>query len=522
MKKIIMSVIAIALLVVVGMGIDSVSASETGVDTIPSTVYIQNVDVSGMTEEQAYDVIDGIIASLSDREITLTTSVGSVTVTAGELGLTVTDTDVVKEALTLGKSGSLLKRYLAKKDLEHSPKYYELSFTLNENLVATAISNNEESITAEAVDSTLKREDGEFILVEGQNGVAVNYAEAVAGVISYIENDWDTENATIALSETVDVPKGSAEELSKVKDLLGSYSTDFSSSAAGRYKNVQNGAAKIDGTVLYPGEQFSVYETVSPFEAENGYELAGSYENGTTVQTYGGGICQVSTTLYNAVIRAELQVDERHEHSMIVTYVKPSADAAIAGTYKDMKFTNDTDAPIYIEGYTSGGIIYFNIYGHETRDANRKVSFESVTTSQTDAGVTFQATADAVGYVATTQSAHTGYTAELYKVVTVDGEEVSRELFNSSSYKASNKIISVGTATADPTAAAQIAAAIATNDEGTIRAVAASLAAGDTNSAQGSIDAAAAAAAAAAEQAAAAAQTPAEDAGAAEVTPENQ
>ncbi len=170
-----------------------------------------------------------------------------------------------------------------------------------------------------------------------------------------------------------------------------------------------------------------------------------------------------------------------------------------------MKFTNNTDAHIYIEGYTSGGIIYFNIYGEETRDSNRKVSFESVTTSQTDAGVTFQATADPVGYVATTQSAHKGYTAELYKVVTVDGEEVSRELFNSSSYKASNKIISVGTATADPTAAAQIAAAIATNDEGTIRAVAASLAAGDTTSAQGSIDAAAAAAAAAAEAAAQAA-----------------
>ena len=69
--------------------------------------------------------------------------------------------------------------------------------------------------------------------------------------------------------------------------------------------------------MIYPGETFSVYEAVSPFSEENGYALAGSYENGTTVQTYGGGICQVSTTLYNAVIRAELEIEERYGHSMI-------------------------------------------------------------------------------------------------------------------------------------------------------------------------------------------------------------
>ena len=85
------------------------------------------------------------------------------------------------------------------------------------------------------------------------------------------------------------------------------------------------------------------------------------------VQSYGGGVCQVSTTLYNAVLKAELEVTQRSNHSMIVTYVKPSMDAAIAGDYKDLKFVNNLDAPIYIEGYTVGKDIYFNIYGQETR-----------------------------------------------------------------------------------------------------------------------------------------------------------
>lgn len=107
--------------------------------------------------------------------------------------------------------------------------------------------------------------------------------------------------------------------------------------------NVENGASLINGTLLYPGDSFSVYSKVAPFTADNGYHLAGSYSNGQTVQTYGGGICQVSTTLYNAVLRAELNVTERSNHSMTVHYVPLSADAAISGTDKDLKFTNNLD-----------------------------------------------------------------------------------------------------------------------------------------------------------------------------------
>ena len=78
------------------------------------------------------------------------------------------------------------------------------------------------------------------------------------------------------------------------------------------------------------------YAAIAPLDAENGYELAGAYENGTTVQSYGGGVCQVSTTLYNAVLYSELDVTQRSNHSMMVHYVDPSRDAAIAGTYKEV------------------------------------------------------------------------------------------------------------------------------------------------------------------------------------------
>lgn len=115
-----------------------------------------------------------------------------------------------------------------------------------------------------------------------------------------------------------------------------------------------NGCRLIDGTLLYPGDEFSTYETVAPFSEANGYYMAGSYLNGKVVDSIGGGICQVSTTLYNAVLLAELDVTMRYNHSMVVSYVDPSADAAIAeSSGKDFKFVNNTDYPIYIEGTVS-------------------------------------------------------------------------------------------------------------------------------------------------------------------------
>ncbi len=480
-----------------GRSLMVVDADEKAV--IPNTVYIGDIDVSGMTASEAKQALESYVDTLKETVFTLTTGDKSIQVSAEDMGLTVLNQEVIDEALNLGKTGNLIARYKDKKDLEKEPKRFDIVFGSDEDKIATLLGVNADNLNQQAVNCGLKRENGSFTITEGADGIDVNVEESVQAIQDYLAEEWTGANASIALSTKVTKPQGSREELSKVKDVLGSFHTDYSSSAAGRAKNVQNGAAKINGSVVFPGEQFSVYEAVSPFDAENGYELAGSYENGTTVQTYGGGICQVSTTLYNAVILSELQVDERYNHSMIVTYVKPSMDAAIAGTSKDLKFTNDTDAPIYIEGYTSGGQLYFTIYGQETRPSNRKVTYESETLSQTDPGVTLKADGGhGIGYFATVSSSHTGYTARLWKVVTVDGVEESRTEFNSSRYNPSNKILAVGVGTDNPEAAAQMAAAIATGDEATVRNTAAALA-GDP-AAQA---AAAAAAQAAAEQAAA-------------------
>ncbi|MCI8489866.1 MAG: hypothetical protein HFJ04_06405 [Lachnospiraceae bacterium] len=514
MKKYIRLLPALILALTVGFVSHSLMKVEAEEEmTIPYTVYIGDIDVSGMTAKEAEEALDAYVRTIRNTSFTLTTGDKSIHVSAEDLGLGVEGADVIEEALHLGRSGNLISRYKDKKDLEKEPKRYDITFSADESRIQSLLGANMENLNQEAVNCGLERVNGAFNIIDGANGIEVNTAESVQAIQDYIRQEWDGTSAVISLVTDVTEPQGTKESLSKVKDVLGAFHTDFSSSAAGRAKNVQRGAELINGSLLYPGEQFSVYEAVAPMDAENGYELAGSYENGTTVQTYGGGICQVSTTLYNAVILSELQIDERYNHSMIVTYVKPSMDAAIAGTVKDLKFSNNTDAPIYIEGYTSGGQLYFTIYGEETRPSNRVVSYESETISQTNPGVSLQADGShGIGYFATLSTPHTGYTARLWKVVTVDGKEESRTEFNSSQYRATNKVLAVGTATDNPEAAAQMAAAIATGNEGTVRSTVAALQ-GDP-AAQAAQQAAADAAAAQAAAEAAAAQAAAEQAAA--------
>lgn len=448
---------------------DETVASETG--TIPENIFISGQDVSGMTADEANQVLADYLAQYGDVEFTLQAGEKSVTADGEDIGLTAKNADVVTRALNYGKEGNLAARYKANKDMENGEKKdFAISLTADISTAKTYLDENSDELNIRAVNNGLKRENGSFTYVEGSSGVTVLTDQSAVLIADYISAQWNGENAVIDLITEVTEPKGTREELAQVQDVLGSYETDFSSSSASRKKNVRTGAEKLNGVVLYPGDTLSVYEAVSPFDAENGYALAPSYENGTTVDSYGGGICQVSTTLYNAVMRAELEIVTRSAHSMIVTYVEPSMDAAIAGTFKDLQFKNNQETPVYIEGYTSGGTLGFRIYGKETRPENREVTFVSEVTSQTDPVREFVAAQDLpVGTIQRTQSSHTGYTARLWKIVTVDGVEESRRVYNNSTYKVSNEIYSVGLANASPEAAAAINSAIATQNEDTIR-----------------------------------------------------
>lgn len=472
-----------------------------GEDKIQTGIYVNDMNLSGLSAGEARDKVNAYVDSFGDAQITLNAvEGGTISTTASELGLKWGNESILDEAANFGRDGDVLRCYKELKDLEYKNKVYKVEFEFDKNKIRTLIEENADQYNQEAVNATLvKTEDG-FKITEGQTGVAVDVQASTDAVYDYLMADWNGENCSIDLVVTTQEPKGSEEDLAKVKDVLGTFTTSYSTSGGARSGNVVNGCNLINGTTLYPGDEFSAYEAVSPFSQENGYYMAASYLNGQVVDSLGGGICQVTTTLYNAVLLSELEVTERYNHSMIVTYVDPSADAAIAeSSGKDFKFKNNLEYPVYIEGITTPEKqVTFTIYGVETRDSAREVAYESVILEKTvpDTEVINVDEGQPVGYCSV-QSAHIGYKAQLWKVVRENGVEVSREQINSSSYMKTPRSATVGVASPDEGARNAILAAVATNSIDEVKAVAGAYkAAADAAAAQAAADAAAAQAAA--------------------------
>ena len=442
--------------------------AKTSDNHISEGIYIESVYIGGMTAEEAEEALDAYVKVLNEKEITLIAGDKQFTAKVSDLGFTVTKEHIIEQAMSVGKTGSLLNRYMDLTDLKQGDLVLELDISVDTEIMTALLNDNINQMNTKAVNNGLIRENGKFTYIEGTTGIGVNVGPSVSLLEEYMETEWNRESAVFELSVNVTEPKGTKEELAQVKDVLGSYHTNFKSSVAARVTNIEVATARINGTILYPGEEFSVNETILQRTAANGYQKAGSYEGGQTVQSYGGGVCQVSTTLYNAIILAELEITERQNHSMTVAYVPLAMDAAIAGDYLDLKFVNNTEYPIYLEGYTQGRELYFNIYGVETRPSNRTISFETEVISQENPATSYVAAELPVGTVSRTQSGHIGYKSRLWKIVKENGVEVSREKFNTSNYKSSPRTIAVGIATDNEGLRNSVYSAIGTGDPAAI------------------------------------------------------
>lgn len=421
-------------------------------DGIMEGVKIGEVEVGGLSEEEAEQKVEGYLSQLENRQVKIAIEDQEVTASASELGFSCDAEDSVQKAAELGKSANFFSRFQIMSEIDAGEKNFEVKYTVDEVVLNTYIEENCTGFDVKVKNSKLKMAQGKFKATNSRDGRELQVEETAEAISSAMLKDISGDPLEVTAVVKVKKPKYTKEQVEKCNDLLGSYSTSFASSAAARATNVRTAANYINGTVVYPGKTFSTIKVIKDRTVENGYQMAPEYSSGKVVDGVGGGVCQVSTTLYNAVINAELEVVERSPHSMVVAYVDVSRDAAISGDYKDLKFKNNTDVPIYIAASAEGGTLSFKIYGEETRPENRKISFESETLETIQPGepkITEDPTKPA-SYRAVTQSAHVGYKARLWKIVTVDGKETERVQVNSSVYNAEPEYVTVGKQQATP------------------------------------------------------------------------
>lgn len=454
-------------------------------DKICEGVFIGRTDVSGMDAKQAQSAVDKQAETCGKQKLSLSVEGKKSEVTLEELGFEISaEEKLIEEAVDYGKKGNVFSRYAEIRKLKKEKKTLKPVYQIEKEKAEKVLKEKVEGFLPKAVDATITRKDGAFVLTEEQQGRELDTEKTITAINKYLNKNWNGESGEVQIVSTVKKPHVQKKDLESIKDTLGTFST-YCGSGQTRVVNIKNGVKKINGAVIMPGEEFSAGKAMQPFEKSNGYVEAGAFENGELVQSIAGGICQVSTTLYNAVIEAELEVTSRQPHSMTVNYVKPSRDAAIAGDYKDFRFKNNLDTPIFVEGYVANGNVVFTIYGKETRKADRKVEYVSEVLSTEAPKKKFVAqTGTAIGSISEKKGTHKGMTARLWKVVYEGGKEVSREIFNKSTYKPSVTTVSVGTASSNPAYTKQMQDAIKTQDESKIKATIADIKAKEAAAAQ--------------------------------------
>ena len=228
-------------------------------------------------------------------------------------------------------------------------------------------------------------------------------------------------------------------------DKLSEYSTIFDPSNRNRSNNLAISAEKIDGTIIMPGETFSYNQTVGERTIAAGYKEAGAYAGGKVVQDVGGGICQTSSTLYNAALLANLEIVDRSNHQFLTSYVDASRDATVAWGSIDFQFKNTRTYPIKIEASAQNGVCEMAIYGIK-EDKEYEVVIESEVLSYIPFTTKYE-NDDSLeeGEEVIEQSGYTGCTSEAYKILKLNGKVVSKTLLSKDTYDPMTRIIRRGT-----------------------------------------------------------------------------
>ena len=294
--------------------------SKVDEEYICKNVFIGKTDVSGMTKEEAVKAVDNTLGDYRNKQLVLKVKDQGADVSIEEMGAEVENIDKLAEkAVGYGKNGSIWSRYQKIHNLDKKKYVIDESFKVDEAKLRELIQERAVPLEQKAVNASASYNGSGFDLTDEAEGYTVDVDKSVKKIKNFMNKKWNYEDAEVELKLDTEEPTIKKADLESLQDELGSYTTN--AGWGDRVQNIRRATELINGTVVMPGEEFSVEQATLPYTEENGYVAGSAYENGQIVESIGGGLCQVSTTLYNAVLYAELEVTRRAPHSMSVSYV---------------------------------------------------------------------------------------------------------------------------------------------------------------------------------------------------------
>lgn len=431
--------------------------------TFCTGVSVDGTDISGMTMAEAEQtIVDKLNAALATGTMDLVYNNKPYAFDISSIVSTHNVDTVLEEAFRVGKTGA---DYAAVKaeldDTAQNGRVFTLTASYDFAPVTAGVAEIAAQVDAAPVNASISSVDKEartFAFSEAVEGVIVDQNALIAAITQAITTGNYNPITIPVTTSPASITKADLEGIYKLR---ASYSTSFSGSTSNRKYNIRKGAALINGTVLKPDQVFSTNDTLGDRTYSNGWKEAGAYVSGAVDQQAGGGVCQLSSTLYNAVVKADLEIVYRQNHSMPVSYIKQGLDATInsIGNRIDFQFKNNTTTDVIIFAYTSGNDVIFEIYGQPFATSEYdeiKLSSEKTGTIE-PSGPTVETLDEtmAPGTSEVKVARQNGSKWQSYKNYYLNGKLVRSEKLAASTYKAFAGEILVGptvtVVTPDPT-----------------------------------------------------------------------
>lgn len=361
-----------------------------------------------------------------------------------EVGFDINEEAVMETALQAGRQGSLVQRWQERQQLKNTGVSLQPALLINREKMERRVRELTREITVEPRDASFNILSNETVtVVPGKDGIGVDLDRLEKDIVSVLLSGKKPE---VVLTLVPEAPSRSTEsvEAMGINGLLARYTTKFDPTKVSRTYNVSVAARAFDDLLIQPGHEVSFNKVVGPRSSEAGYKTAPVIINNEFVDGLGGGVCQVSTTLYNSVLLANLEVVERSNHSLPVSYVPIGQDATVVYDNVDFKFRNNTGSYLYTKALVYGGQITLKFYGNTAY--KRDVSVNTWVTQEIETNVVYETDPNLPsGEQVVKQEGAKGFKVSGERIVRLNGMVEKTEKLPSSNYNPVNKVIAVGT-----------------------------------------------------------------------------
>lgn len=418
------------------------------VETYYDGISVEGVALGGKTREEAAELVKPVLSGLrADVDISVKCPSKTHKLTEDDFTYTYDTDEVLDKAYQIGRSGTKEERYAKVQDLKENPVDLKITCKLDVSSAKAAAQKIAKATDVAAqepkVSNFMPQKDIKFVMADGKNGLKLDQKDLQSKLEALLKGE---RKGTVTAKTSVVPFKQTISEVEKRVELLSTFSTTSTNNKDADH-NMKLALDSANGTVLEPGETFSFNKTTgNTTNGSLGYRKAHAISGGKLIDAYGGGICQASTTIYGAALRANLKIVSRSPHSWPSTYVPIGQDASVNYPSTDFKFQNNTDHQIFISAYMKGKKLTVEIYGTPSGDYDN-IKVVSWKTESIKPGKTKYVNDSTLkkGVKKQDVQARTGYRAVAYKVFYKNGKEIRREQIASSYYRPIAGVVRVGT-----------------------------------------------------------------------------